>query len=418
MPLPAALVMFDDVLAALEQRHAAGAVHGEVSLAAIWIDDTGQCHLRTDDDPDAAYVAGRGGTHRYAAPEVRRGGNVTANADAYAATAVFVEALTGLPPDVGREVIASEASRPALADDPLPPAVGRVVEMGMAYDESRRPPNTGALRDGLATASTSAFPMVDWRARGRAWLAAATPGAAPGPGPQPATSTTNPSLGMPGPTLRSWAGGAAAATAGIASVGAGAAAALGAAAATSAAPAMPFPGAVGDPVPTPTPMPWQSQVPSFSPASTPSYGYDADRLPPLPGIFRRLGRGDPSVVAGCGISVIGAILVLIGAIVAMSVSGPNNASASRPTPALSGPDNSNNSAGSPTPPLVGTSAVPGPAGESAIASPSPTASAAPSAQASPSPTDNGQPSFTPFPTFSQPPTPAPTPTSCFLGLGC
>ena len=385
MPLPAALVMYDDVLEALERQHATGTPYGEVSVGAISIDEQGRCHLRTDTEHAGTYVAGRGGTHRYAAPEVRRGGSVTTSADAYAATAVFAEALTGLPPDVARDVIPTEtAGSSAVPENPVPPPVRRLVDLGMATDESARPPDAGALRDALNIASTAAFPMADWRARGRAWIAAAVPAAASSEiSTDPATPA--PLRIPPAPAV-------------VANFGPRVPAA------TSA--------------PTPAPMPWQSQIPSFTPASTPAYGdMHGDRLPPLPGFFRRLGRGDPGIVSGCGIALIGAVLVLIGGSVGLSMSGPNTASASPPPPGISAPGSSSDSGGFPTPPVVGSSLNPGPAG-AVIPSdtPGPSDLASPSAAATPSPTDNGVPTFSPIPepSFSPPPTPAPTPTSCFL----
>ena len=390
LPLPAALLMFDDVLEALEKKQATGAVHGEVSLSGISVDQLGHCHVRTDDEHSAAYVAGRGGTHRYAAPEVRSGGSVTATADAYAATAVFAEAVTGLPPEVARDVITTDsAGSTTLPENPVPPSVRRLVDMGMAADEARRPADAAGLRDALSTASTAAVPMVDWRARGRAWLAAAA-NAAPAGVAAPAVTTP---LRVP------------AAPAPMTNFGARVTATSASAVSTAAS------------VPASTPQPWQSQVPSFAPTPRPRYDWEDDRLPPLPGFFRRLGRGDPGIVSGCGISVIGFILVLIGGIVGLSLSGPNRASASQTTPAISAQVNTPDNGGLTTPPAVGSSPSPGLAG-SADVSPSPSASSSASApaQPSPSPTDTAAPSFSPYPvpSFSQPPTPAPTPPPCFL----
>ena len=383
--------MFDDVLEALETTHATGAVHGGVSLGAISVDQFGRCHVRTGDEHSAAYVSGRGGTHRYAAPEVRRGGSVTAIADAYAATAVFAEAVTGLPPDVARDVITTDSSGSVtLPENPLPPSVRRLVDMGMAADEARRPTNAAVLRDALSTASTAAFPMVDWRAQGRAWLAAAAPKAAAEGLGAPAVATPFRIPPAPAP---------------ITNFGARVTAASASAVSMAAS------------VPVSTPEPWQSQVPSLAPTPRPRYDWEDDRLPPLPGFFRRLGRGDPGIVSGCGISVIGFILVLIGGIVGLSLSGPNNASASQATPAISAQDNAPDNGGLTTPPAVGSSPAPGLAGSADVSpSPSTSSSASASAQPSPSPTDTGAPSFSPYPvpTYSPPPTPAPTPPACLL----
>ena len=417
MPLPAALLMFDDVLDALEKLQATTAVHGAVSVGAVRLDEQGRCHLRSDDGGSATFVAGRGGTHRYAAPEVRRGGSVTATADAYAATAVFAEAVTGLPPDVARDVITTEsAGSKTVPENPVPPAVRRLVDMGMAADEARRPPNAAALRDALNTASTAAFPMVDWRARGRAWLAAAVHAqktAATDAEPASAAPLRIPTAPAPIPNFGvrvdapSTVAATAAASSAAAMSGAGTTAATGAASAAGVSASLP--------------LPWKSGTPSFDSTPTPAYGdRDGERLPPLPGFFRRLGRGDPGIVAGCGIAVIGFVLVLIGGSVALSMSGPNNASAAQPTPGISAPDNSSGGTGFATPPAVGSSLTPAQAGEESV-SPSPGAAGAASAVASPTPTDTTEPTFTPIPepSFSSPPTPTPTPTcTSLLGLGC
>lgn len=403
LPLPAALLMFDDLLDALEKKQATGAVHGAVSLGGISVDQAGRCHVRAGDDQSAAYVSGRGGTHRYAAPEVRRGGSVTATADAYAATAVFAEAVTGLPPDVARDVITTDSSGvTTLPENPVPLSVRRLVDMGMAADEARRPTSAAALRDALNTASTAAFPMADWRARGRAELAEAASKVAPEGLATPAAATPFRIPPVPAP-VTNFGARVAAASASAAPAAAAAAAAMTGSAATE---------------PAATPLPWQSHVPSFAPTARPRYDWEDDRLPPLPGFFRRLGRGDPGIVSGCGISVIGFILLMIGAIVGLSISGPNRASASQATPAIS-QVNSPDNGGLTTPPAVGSSPAPGLAG-SADVSPSPgtSSSASPAAQPSPSPTDTGAPSFTPYPvpTFTPPPTPAPT-QSCFILCG-
>ena len=401
MPLPAALVMFDDVLEALDKMQSSGAVHGELSLGGISVDLFGHCHTRTDDEHSAAYVTGRGGTHRYAAPEVRRGGSVTATADGYAATAVFAEALTGLPPDVAHDVIATEAAdAPAAPENPVPPPVRRLVDLGMAAGEADRPANAAALRDALNVAGTAAFPTADWRARGRAWLAKAATGAAPSKPAAPAVATPFRMPASPAPVTNFGP-----------RISAGAAGVAAAASVPTPTPT-PTPTATA----TPAPIPWQTQVPSFTPAERPRYDWEDDRLPALPGFFRRLGRGDPGIVSGCGISVIGFILLIIGVSVAMSLSGPNTASASPAnTPGSAATNASSDSGPGTTPPAVGSTQAPGLAG-SAQVSPSPSVDSAASSPASPSPSpsDSGLPSFTPYPTFTPPPTPAPTPTPCFL----
>ena len=421
LPLPAALLMFDDVLGSLEKIQSTGTVHGEVSLAGVTVDQFGHCHLHTDDEHGAAYVSGRGGTHRYAAPEVRRGGSVTATADTYAATAVFAESVTGSPPDVAHDVITTDPAGAVAPENPVPPPVRLLVDVGMASDEARRPPTAAALRDALNSAGTAAFPTQDWRARGRAWLAKAATAAAPAAPAAPAVATPFRMPASPAPVTNfspridaASAGAAAAAAASAPGRAVGIPSFAGSTATTAAASAA----SAAASVPTPAPMPWTSQVPSFTPAERPRYDWEDDRLPALPGFFRRLGRGDPGIVSGCGISVIGFILLIIGVSVGMNLSGPNNASASPGnTPAASASDSSSDSGAGATPPAVGTSLAPGLAGSEEVSpSPGPSSAASSAASPSPAPTDTGAPSFTPYPTFTPPPTAAPTPTpsSCLL----
>lgn len=159
VPLPAALLLFDDVLGALKRLHAVGLVHGNVRPAAVTFDPDGRCRL--DDG-----ASGRGvGALRYTAPEVLLHGDRRSTAsDMYAVAVVLYEALTGHPPLLGAESL-GEAQIPILARG--------LLEEGLAQDPRVRPRSAARYQHDLEVAA-GAFLGDDWRAGGRAWLAAAT----------------------------------------------------------------------------------------------------------------------------------------------------------------------------------------------------------------------------------------------------
>jgi serine/threonine-protein kinase len=162
LPLPAALLVLDDVLSTLTRLHGVGVIHGHVRPAAIAIDQEGRCRL---DDRAASPAAARSGGLRYTAPEVLLHGDRRSTAsDVYAAAAVFYEALTGQPPLLGAESL-DEAKVPILARS--------LLEEGLAQHPGRRPASAARLQDDLAVAG-DAFLGESWRAGGRAWLSAAT----------------------------------------------------------------------------------------------------------------------------------------------------------------------------------------------------------------------------------------------------
>ncbi|MGH7687843.1 MAG: hypothetical protein ACREN2_13655 [Candidatus Dormibacteria bacterium] len=349
LPPAAALLMLDDVLERLELIQETGAAHVELQPAVVTINEYGRVGLSVPTSRTGFGLVPSPAAARYAAPEVRGGAPLDARADVYGATAVFVEALTGMPPDIGRDVISSApgATPTHQMESPAPPAVRRLVDAGLAGDPAWRPDSVEALRALLAEVAADCFPAQDWRSRGRAWLSAAVP------------EPTKPKF-----------------------------------------------------VP-----PWQSQpVPGAENVVVPEYtapGFvDAQRESgPAPGLFRRMARGDPGVITGFGIILVGLVLVIIGASVAGSLAGPRTAASTAP-PAQStssGSDQSTPSSGSellstpiPTPYPTGT--------------PYPSPSDTPLPVPTPLPSDNsGGTTFFAGPT----PTPAPTPPTCTLVIfGC
>lgn len=354
LPPAAALLMLDDILERVEQIEAAGAAHVELQPAVVRINEYGRVGLNVPPSQIGVGPVPSPAAARYAAPEVRGGGPIDARAYVYSATAVFVEALTGMPPDIGRDVISSApgATPTHQMDNPAPPAVRRLVDAGLAGEPAQRLGTPDALRALLAEVAAECFPAEDWRSRGRAWLSTAAPE------PIKPASTTMQRRVLPWET-------------------------------------QPVPGAENVVVPEYT---------------APGFVEEQRESGPAPGLFRRMARGDPGVITGFGIILVGLVLVIIGASVAGSLTGPRTTAAAAPQAQSTPSDNAQSTpsaAGSeflstpiPTPYPTGT--------------PNPTPSTSPSPVPTPLPSDNsGGTTFFAGPT----PTPEPTPLpACTLPI--
>jgi serine/threonine-protein kinase len=169
----AALVLFDDSLAALEALHAAGVIHRDVTPDAILLDTGGTAILR-----DAGVAAPplrrgwRAGTPQYMAPELWAGRPHTVATDVYAATGVLVDALTGRPPYLGTDLtsLGVQHMQGALPSEAVPILARDLVIRGLAKDPRDRPASAAVFRRDVETAGT-AFLGATWREQGRAWLA-------------------------------------------------------------------------------------------------------------------------------------------------------------------------------------------------------------------------------------------------------
>lgn len=164
LPAAPALLVLDDVLATLERLHAAGITHGHIRPAIVVVGGEGRSRLE-ESIPPAAPGCAASGLLGYVAPEVRNGRPATPQADVYSATAVFLEALTNLPPLGGVEQARRDVSVPVFARG--------LLEEGLHPDPRRRPQSAGRLRADIAVAG-NAFLEDDWRSRGRGWLTAAS----------------------------------------------------------------------------------------------------------------------------------------------------------------------------------------------------------------------------------------------------
>lgn len=163
----------DQILAVLEDAHAAGIVHADMKSDNILVAATGagadrvkviDFGLARQRDDDAA-LAGSGdtisGTPEYLAPEVIRGRPPTAAADLYAVGIMLYELLTGGTPFAGGpavrvlerhlrdSVVPPSLRRP---DRLIPSALDRVVARALAKDPALRFPDAAAFRAALTDA--------------------------------------------------------------------------------------------------------------------------------------------------------------------------------------------------------------------------------------------------------------------------
>jgi hypothetical protein len=169
----AALVVFDDTLAALEALHGAGVIHRDVTPQAVLLDTGGTGILRDAGIPAPPLRRGwRAGTPQYMAPELWAGRPHTVSTDIYAATGVLVDAVTGRPPYLGTDLsgLGVQHTQGALPSEAVPLLARELVIRGLAKDPRDRPASAGVFRRDVEVAGT-AFLGSAWRDQGRAWLA-------------------------------------------------------------------------------------------------------------------------------------------------------------------------------------------------------------------------------------------------------
>lgn len=377
LPPGPALLVLDDVLASLERLHTAGITHGHIRPAIIVVGSEGRCRLEEATPPPSPGSAASG-LLGYAAPEVRNGRPATPQADIYSATAVFLEAMTNLPPLGGLDQARRDASVPVLAR--------AVFEEGLQPDPRRRPSTAALLRADIAIAG-DAFLEDDWRSRGRDWLSAAsgaiTSGAdlagivhSPWAGPSrperdlPARSDAHPAKPLIGMQP-------AAATAEL----------------TSSLRA------------SSTPDRMTPNDPYSSPRSAVLSGAADDDFDSPQGDGSQRRRRDHRIYAGIGLGAAGLLaLGLVAALVLHGTPATLPASHSAPAVAVATPSPT------PTSPVFGFSQqyAPPPPTATPAPTPTPTPSAAPPTII---PAQGG-------PTLTPNPEPTPSPTSCFLGIVC
>jgi eukaryotic-like serine/threonine-protein kinase len=183
----AALVVFDDSLAALEALHAVGVIHRDVTPDVILLDTDGTGILRDAAVPAAPLRRGwRAGTPQYMAPELWAGRPHTVATDIYAATGVLVDALTGRPPYLGTDLtgLGVQHTQGALPSEAVPLLARELVIRGLAKDPRDRPTSAALFRRDLEIAG-KAFLGSAWRDQGRAWLAVVVTDRLADPAPAP-----------------------------------------------------------------------------------------------------------------------------------------------------------------------------------------------------------------------------------------
>ncbi len=170
----AALTLMKGSLLGLAALHAQGVVHRDYKPENVMVDAAG--YTKLVDYGIAAPVgeiAGVSGTPLYMAPEQWRGEPSNAATDVYAATATFVECLTGHPMFPGTTVGAllhqHLTAAPPLEE--LPETVRPIAVAGLAKDPAQRIGDATALLAQLDVLAPAAY-GPDWERHGRAHLAA------------------------------------------------------------------------------------------------------------------------------------------------------------------------------------------------------------------------------------------------------
>src|SRR3954454_22681147 len=169
-----ALTLLKGSLLGLAALHGQGVAHRDYKPDNVIVDDNGQTTLI--DYGIAApvgEVAAASGTPRYMAPEQWRGEPSNAATDVYAATATFVECLTGRPVFSGTSVphlLHQHLNTPPSLED-VPEAVRPLAVAGLAKDPAEPIADATALVVQLDTLASAAY-GEHWERRGRQHLAA------------------------------------------------------------------------------------------------------------------------------------------------------------------------------------------------------------------------------------------------------
>ncbi|WP_344836414.1 serine/threonine-protein kinase [Actinocorallia longicatena] len=182
-----AVVVLSDVLFGLAAAHAKGIIHGDITPDRVQIAPDGRAKLA---DFCLAVPGGKGapaGNPAYQAPERWQGSPQSAQADIYAATAVFVECLTGRPVFSGsaNAIGKAHANSPIPVGD-IPGPLRPLVLRGLAKEADKRP---GGAADFLTELDEAVSPVfgADWEKRSRARVRELAHRAATAPAPTSST---------------------------------------------------------------------------------------------------------------------------------------------------------------------------------------------------------------------------------------
>ncbi len=169
-----------EVAAALENAHSIGVIHRDLKPANIvLVDMNGRASAKVVDFGLARLMEGRGyqkltgtgqivGTPAYMAPEQFRSGSMDERTDIYALGTLLYEALAGVAPFDGPNmvprILAGECPR---VDDRAPnvsPHLAEIVARAMAPDPSDRYGSTHELATDLGRISSEPLPtLLDWQ---------------------------------------------------------------------------------------------------------------------------------------------------------------------------------------------------------------------------------------------------------------
>ncbi len=182
-----ALTVLKGSLLGLAAAHAVDVVHRDYKPENVLVGTDGRSRLVDFGVAGRSGVGGDGsGTPAYMAPEQWAGAADSPRGDIYAATATFVECVTGVPPYVAPDLntLRDLHEHAPVPDADVPEPLRVLVHAGLAKEPALRPPNAAAFLDELERVAAAGY-GEDWEDRGHdamarriALLALLLPGAA------------------------------------------------------------------------------------------------------------------------------------------------------------------------------------------------------------------------------------------------
>jgi serine/threonine-protein kinase len=169
-----ALSVLKGSLLGLRAAHEAGVVHRDYKPENVMLTSDGDSKLVDFGVAMRAGGLGDGaGTPAYMSPEQwASGGAASPSGDIYAATATFVECVTGRPPYVANEITALRElhEQAPIPDEALPEPLRDLARRGLAKDPAARPADAGLFLRELEVAAAAGY-GDNWEEEGRGDLA-------------------------------------------------------------------------------------------------------------------------------------------------------------------------------------------------------------------------------------------------------